>query len=200
VASGSTTEEDDVKIIAHGFIALFAGLSMGCRSDPTDPSDIPGNVATGALFVELGSDAPENLDPRVEEVWVRIDTVNVRHEDRGRIDVADVRQDVDLMAPTFALIGDADVWVGSYDRVEIGVADTWIVVDGVEEELSFLGDVDPLDPLAGGIIVNETFFVDEDSETTLTIAWDLDENLAPQGDGWSLGAATNAYVDIVASE
>jgi hypothetical protein len=188
-----------------GLVALAAGTWIGCAPQVADPGDIPSDMPTGTLLVELGSEQPTAVDPRVEEVWVRIDSVEARHEDLGWISVTEMRQDVDLLAADKAVIGDADIWVGSYNRLEIGIADTWIVVDGTERELSFIGDVDLLGPLAGdallgGIILTDTFFVDEDSTTTVDVDWDIDENLSPQGDGWMLGASTSANVDIAPTQ
>jgi len=230
-----------------GLVAL--GGVAGCQREPTQPGNIPGGAETGMLRVLLGSEtAAAEIDPRVEEVWVRIDSVEARHEDEGWVTVSDERQDFDLMAGAggmgggqddnrdddeggrpgrggddrpgldaigggdagegggmggaidldgYELLGEAEVWTGAYNKIHLGITDAWILVDGQQQDLEFIGNIDPLDPFDTGLTANQSFFVDQDSTTSARIQWDLGENLSEKDNGrWMLGANTQIRVDI----
>ncbi|MEZ4236201.1 MAG: hypothetical protein R3F59_08560 [Myxococcota bacterium] len=185
-----------MKFYAITPLVALGALAAGCAQQGIDPDQIPDNVPTGTLTLSLGSPEPSDIDPRVEEVWVRVGDLSVRSEEHGWVDLTEGRQDVNLMAADPTVIASSELWTGSYDRTEIGIEDTWIVVDGQEQDLAFLGDVDPNDILGKGLVVGDSFYLDEDMETDVLVSWDLDQNLEPYGDGWGLGASTTLDVDI----
>src|SRR5687768_2264946 len=75
-SSRRRVEEIMRNIIVGCASVLALGAVAGCERKPTDPGNIPPGSEVGMLRVYLGSDtAADQLDPRVDEVWVRIDSV-----------------------------------------------------------------------------------------------------------------------------
>lgn len=213
-------------------LIVWGGVT-GCGRKPTEPGQIPGAAATGMLRVLLGSEpATGQVDPGVEEVWVRVDGVEARHQSEGWVTVTNERQDLDLLggagpddvqdggmgghggpyavsgavdegggvqdlSPAYEVLGEGRVWTGGYDRLHLGITDAWLVVDGAQQDLGFIGDVDPLDPFDRGLTIREPFYVDEGATTTVNVSWNVGENLTRKDDGsYSLGARTTLEVDI----
>lgn len=175
-----------------------AGLAMlmtGCNG----PSEIEPGDETGTMRVRVSSDSgDEVIDASVDEVWVRIDSVQVQHETEGWIEIESERLDFDLLADTsFRTIADDEVWIGAYDRTFISVIDAWIIVDGNELELDFDGNFQASDPFPNGMYVTESIFVTEGDQTTLDVSWNLATNLQVSGgDSWSLGSESTATVEV----
>lgn len=191
-----------MKIIVHAAAGLLlASLGTGCNRQVTDPDDIPRGTDTGQLRVIVTTaDDRADLDPRVDELWVRVDSLMVRHEEEGWIELAEERMDLDLVGQQVrggnAILGEADVWVGAYDRLRIALEDAWIVVDGQETDLAFQGSIDPFDPLWKGLVVDETFFVEEETLTTVRLVWNVVDNLSETDGNWLLRGSTVFEVDI----
>ncbi len=184
--------------IHHSFSLVAASvtvlLALTACKDPVTPE------TNGLLHVELSSDTNGvAIDASVDEVWVRIDTVQANHESAGWAEISTERLDVDLLADdASALIASGEVWTGAYGRIYLGIVDSWIIVDGVEADLAFAGNFQSSDPFPNGLYVTESLFVVEDSTTTLSVNWDLAANLSQNGSGeWSLGSTATATVDIV---
>lgn len=177
-------------------LAAVVLLGVGCKKEVTDPDEIPDNVATGEVVVTLETDDPGEVSSSVEEVFVRIEDVLIHHETQGWITIANERQDVDLMTVHLGEsqeIGRADVYEGAYDTLRVVIADSWIVVDGVETDLTI---DEGLGLPAEGIDFNESFFVDENSTTMLAVDFDLDSQLIDNEGVWELGADATVTVDI----
>jgi hypothetical protein len=161
--------------------------------------DIPDGAAQGELVVELGGDSAASggdgeVNSSVEGVWIRFEDVQVLHESEGWISLSQDREDIDLLAlrnGETAQIAAADTYEGAYDTLRLIVADSWIVVDGTEYDLQI---ADGLALPEEGISFSESFFVDEDNTTRLFVGWDLDTELADDGEQWILG--TDASIDV----
>ena len=174
---------------------LLLGVLAACQTkEPVDPNELPEGTPTGMLRVGLTGGETE-VNSSVEEVWLRIEDVQVRHEEMGWISMGTERQDIDLMAglPDTQDLAEAEVPEGSYTRMKLLIADSWIVVDGQERDLTIESDLVG-DVLAEGIDFDETFFVDEGSTTSLLIDWDLGNQLQDDQGEWNLG--TTATVDV----
>src|SRR5262245_15311925 len=105
--------EEIMKNLVFGCLGLIVwGGAAGCKGKPTEPGQIPSAASTGMLRVLLGSEpATGQLDPGVEEVWVRVDGVEARHQSEGWVTVTNERQDIDLLAGT---AGGPDDGVGGH--------------------------------------------------------------------------------------
>lgn len=165
-------------------------LALSACSDVIDPDDIPAGTPTGAVSVSLAAtaDTTDVLNPLVEEVWLRFEDVLVHSEEKGWITIGNDRRDIDLMGLRGGVpmrIGGADTYEGAYDAMRIIVADSWIVVAGDQLELTVARVVD-LD--GEGIDFSADFFVDEGVSTSVSLLWDLDEQLDEAGDDWTLRA------------
>jgi hypothetical protein len=187
-----------MKTIVHASAGLLGvGLLVGCEQRSIDADDIPIGAETGRLLVDLEPTTDSGmLDPRVEEIWIRVESVEALHDTNGWVEVSEGRQDVDLMTvidgepPT--RIGSADVWVGGYSGVRLSIVDAWIVADGTEETLEITG----LDPMNDVLTSMGPFYVDENTVTTVRIGWDLDLNLENRNGTWFLGTGTTLDVDL----
>lgn len=176
-------------------VAGLAMLVMACNG----PSEVEPGDATGTMRVRVSSDSgDEVIDASVDEVWIRIDSVQVQHETEGWIEIESDRFDFNLLADTsFRTIGEDEVWTGAYDRTFISVIDAWIIVDGNELELDFDGNFQASDPFPNGMYVTESIFVTEGDMTSLNVSWNLASNLQVSGgDSWSLGSQNTASVEI----
>jgi hypothetical protein len=170
-------------------------LAVGCDPKVDDTDDIPDDTRTGEIRVNLGSTADGELPSQLEEVWVRFEDVQVEHDARGWLSIADARQDVNLMAlrdGSTTNIGRGDVYQGAYGALRLLVADAWVVADGEEVPLTLTEDIPGL--LEPGIQLEKGFFVDAGITTTLTTHWNLASQLVDEGDAWTLG--TSASVDV----
>jgi len=191
-----------MKFIAHAAVSLvLAGFATGCKRDVAGPDEIPPGAETGQLRVFVTTnDNPGDYDPRVEELWVRFDSLQVRHEDEGWIEVMEERQDLDLIGEDVrggnAIVADSEVWVGSYDQIRLGFEDAWIVVDGQEQDLRFQGTIDPLDPMWMGLVLEDSFYVDRNELTTVRISFNVADNLEENDGDWSLTGDTTVEVEI----
>lgn len=182
----------------HAALLLSVLALAACNPDVGNPTDIPSGVPRGAISVDLLSGQDGELDPTVQEVWVRFEDVQVHHDDKGWLSVTSERQDVDLLALRAggekANIGHARVWEGAYDTLRLIIADSWIVVDGQQFDLTI---TERLEDLAQpGIDFHEAFFVDKSTATTLTARWDLNTQLHESAGVWSLGTAANLDVQL----
>lgn len=176
-------------------MALLALAACDTSKDPIDADDLPGGAPKGNLVVELsGGDGEVNSS--VEEVWIRFEDVQVKHEDEGWISVASERADLDLLTlrdGTTEPIGQAETLEGAYDALRVFVADAWVIVDGTEHDLTV---TDGIALPEAGITFNEGFFVDEGSTTTLVLDWDLGTQLSDDEGDWKLGTDANVSVEL----
>jgi len=176
---------------------LLFGVLAACQTkEPVDAGELPDSTPKGTLRVSVTGGENE-VNSSVEEVWLRIEDVQVRHEEMGWISLETDRQDLDLMAgiPTEQELAESEVPEGSYTRMKLLVADSWIVVDGQERDLTIQSDLVG-DVLAEGIDFDETFFVDEGSTTSLLIDWDLGNQLQDDQGEWNLGTAGQVDVSL----
>ena len=135
----------------------------------------------------------------VDEVWIRVDQVEVEHEDEGWIIMSDERADIDLMSLRDGdgqRIASGDVYEGAYDQVRFVITDAWIVVGGEESDLDIEGS---FDRGSGELEMDVSFFVDADTVTDLWLGWDLDSQLHGSDDNWSLKSDVDVDVDVEAA-
>lgn len=176
---------------------LLLGTLAACQTkEPVDAGDLPEDTPKGTLRVSVTGGETE-VNSSVEEVWLRIEDVQVKHEDMGWISLETERQDINLMdnIPEAQELAQADVPEGSYGGMKLFVADSWIVVDGAERDLMIESDL-PGNLLGEGIDFNESFFVDEGSVTSLVIDWDLGNQLQDNQGEWNLGTSANIDVSL----
>jgi len=176
---------------------LLLGTLAACQTkEPVDAGDLPDDTPKGTLRVSVTGGETE-VNSSVEEVWLRIEDLQVRHEDMGWISLGMDRQDIDLMAnlPDTQELAQADVPEGSYGGMKLFVADSWIVVDGAERDLTIESDL-AADLISEGIDFDESFFVDEGSVTSLVIDWDLGNQLQDNEGEWNLGTRANIDVSL----
>ncbi len=180
-------------------------LVVACKKDPVDVNDIPDDATTGTLRIDLGGDATAQSgdedsvgEGEVDEVWIRVDQVEVEHEDEGWIIMSDERTDIDLMSlrEDGERLASGDVYEGAYDNVRFVITDAWILVGGEEYDL----DVDGVDGGSGELELDVSFFVDADTVTDLWLGWDLDSQLRGSDDNWSLKSDVNVDVDVEAAD
>jgi hypothetical protein len=183
--------------------AMTMGVLAGCTPDVQNAGDIPSGASTGTVAVRLGGDS--NMDGNdgevsssIEEVGIRLEDVQVHHESEGWISILSEREDIDLLAlrgtPSGDVVGKADVYEGAYDELKLVVADSWIVVDGVEADLTITSGLAL--PGEEGLNFDESYYVDEGQTTTLWVGWDLDTQLSHGDDGWVLGSDANLDVNL----
>jgi hypothetical protein len=179
-----------------GWIAMV--LAVGCKKEVVDADDIPDRAKTGPLVVELGSNGGDGVNSAVDAVWITLEDVQVSHDDKGWVSVSNERQEVELLGLTDGpvRIGAGKVYEGSYDALRLVVADSWIVVDGEELDLTITEDLPDL--IGPGFTFREGFFVAGGTTTTLRVRWDLANQLVDDGGAWSLG--TGAAVDVTLTE
>jgi hypothetical protein len=155
--------------------------------------------------IDLGGDATAasgdgRLDRRrVEEVWIRVDQVEVEHENEGWIVMSDDRTDVDLMSLRDGeeeRIATGDVYEGAYAQMRFVITDAWIVANGEEYDLDIDGS---FDRGSGELELDVSYFVDADTVTDLWLGWDLDSQLSGSGDNWSLKSDLDVDVDVDAA-
>jgi len=179
------------------------GTFAGCTHDVQDAGDIPAGATTGKVVVRLGGDSnmegnDGEVNSSIDEVWIRLQDVQVHHESRGWISVLSDREDIDLLAlrdsPSGEVVGKADVYEGPYDMLKLLVADSWIVVDGVQSDLTISSGLAL--PGDDGVNFDESYFVDAGTTTTLWVGWDLDTQLSHSGDSWVLGSDANLDVNL----
>jgi hypothetical protein len=175
--------------------ALMVLSLAACNGRPMDAGDIPDDAITGNLAITLGGDETaaggdeDEVDASVESVWLRIDQVEIEHEEEGWIIVSDQRRDVDLMAlrgGDTQRIGGGDVYEGAYDAMKFVITDSWVVADGEEHDLGVDQELQ----------FDTAYFVDPDTVTTLWVGWDLDTELRGSGDNWNLGTNVDLAVDV----
>lgn len=184
-------------------VALFVVCSlslMGCR-DEIDAVDIPDRVSTGPVTVDIGGDVTRDggndgeVSDKVDEVWLRVDQVVVRHDRKGWVYIDDGRVNINLMAMRdgdVKRIGEGDVYVGDYDMVRLNIVDSWIVVEGTDYDLPISNGLD----LSEGLDLSQAFNVAESTEAAVWVGWDLDTQLTGEGEVWELGTDINVTVDV----
>lgn len=180
-------------------VAVLAATLIGCGST-TDPDEIPSGTATGSLDILLDATPDTNDAPiaGVEEVWVRFEDVRVRSEAEGWLTIGDDRRDIDLMelrGGSAMSIGSDDVFEGSYDAVSLVIADSWIIVDGEQWELA----IERGPGVAGSgdaIQFNVDYWVDENTNTSVRIEWDLDTELSGSDQAWTLRSTVDIDVSL----
>ena len=185
-------------------IALGGSATAACKGGSTDIDDIPDSATTGTLRVLLGGDATaaagdeDAVEEGAEEVWLRVNRVEVDHEDEGWIVMSSERSDIDLMTlrdgDTEELTS-GDVYEGSYDRALFEITDAWVVAGGEEYDLEIQGGYDEG---SNELEIDESYFVDADIQTDLFIGWDLDTQLRGSDDNWSLKTDFDVEVDVEA--
>lgn len=185
----------------HMALLLACPLSLTACRDGIDKDDISDRATTGSMVVDVGGDATRTggndsaVPDTVDEVWLSIDQVSVYHEDKGWIFIDDGRKDVDLMAQrdgSTEPIGTGDIYAGSYDTLRISLVDSWIVVEGVEHDLTISNGVD----LDNNLDLTVDMHVDEDNITSVWVGWDLDNQLSGADEVWSLGTDVNLNSSI----
>jgi hypothetical protein len=173
---------------------------VACRGG-TEKNDIPDNATTGSMVVDVGGDATRTggndsaVPDTVDEVWLRIDQVSVYHETEGWIFIDDGRKDVNLMDErdgSTEAIGTGDVYAGMYDTLRISLVDSWIVVEGVEYDLTISNGID----LDNNLDLTLDMRVDQDESTSVWVGWDLDNQLSGADDTWTLGTNVNLTSDV----
>lgn len=180
-------------------LAALAFAMIGCNS-PTDPDDIPSGTPTGQLDLLLeGTVTTTGILPvGVEEVWVRFEDVLVRSGGEEWLTIGDDRRDINLMALRGAndlSIGGGQVYEGDYDAVSILVADSWIVVDGQEYELTIERGAG-VGGTGDSYEFDVDFWVDQNTKTSVRLMWDLDTALTGADATWNLQAASEFDVEI----
>jgi hypothetical protein len=189
--------------LKHSTTWFLGGLTIciGCTGDVTNPSDIPDNIPRGEVTVELAATdgTAGTLDSTVDEVWVRVQDVLVRNQERGWLNVGTGRMDIDLMTlrgGDALQIGIGDVFEGAYNRLRLVIVDSWIVVNGVESELLIDGGLEiPTD----NVDFREPYFITENTSTNLALTWDLNTELAVDDGDWSLTTGGSVAVTIGAN-
>jgi hypothetical protein len=185
----------------RSFLSLFLAVGLlplvACSGGPTDPDDIPDDTITGRLSVFLNAMESTNaLPPNVESVWLRMEDVLVRSGAEGWISIGDDRRDLDLMTlrgGDALQIGTGMIYEGAYDALRILIADSWIIVGGVQKEL----EVKQFLNLPGnGHDFAADFFVDENVTTRVGMSWDLDTQLRSEDDVWTLGSEVTVTVAL----
>lgn len=185
----------------HMALLLACPLALTACRDGIDKDDISDRATTGSMVVDVGGDATRTggndsaVPDTVDEVWLSIDQVSVYHEDKGWIFIDDGRKDVDLMAQrdgSTEPIGTGDIYAGSYDTLRISLVDSWIVVEGVEYDLTISNGVD----LDNNLDLSVDMHVDEDNITSVWVGWDLDNQLSGADEVWSLGTDVNLNSSI----
>ena len=185
-----------------GAVLLCVSTLAGCKKDGIDVNDIPDDASTGTLRIDLGGDATaeagdeESIDGGVEEVWIRVDQVEVEHEDEGWIIMSDDRTDIDLMALRDGeeeRIATGDVYEGAYEHMRFVITDAWIVAGGEEYDLDIEGS---FDRGSNELELDVSYFVDADTVTDLWLGWDLDSQLRGSDDNWSLKSDVDVDVDV----
>ncbi|MEQ1564727.1 MAG: DUF4382 domain-containing protein [Myxococcota bacterium] len=177
---------------------LTLGLLFACKDDVKPADEIPDGVPTGPIVVTLGESTASTvaLPTSVEEVWIRLEDVQVHHETKGWVGIIESRKDIDLLALQGAdaqSIGRDDVYEGGYDSLRLVLADAWLVVDGVEADLLI---TDVLSIPVTELTYDATYFVDDSTTTTLAVQWGIGDQLVETGSGWELGTDGNFQVDI----
>jgi hypothetical protein len=183
------------------FALTLCVFLVACKKDPVDVNDIPDDASTGTLRIDLGGDATADsgdedpVDGGVDEVWLRVDQVEVEHEDEGWIIMSDERTDIDLMSlrEDGQRLASGDVYEGAYDKVRFVITDAWILVGGEEYDLDIEGG---FDQGSGELELDASFFVDADTVTDLWLGWDLDSQLRGSDDNWSLKSDVDVDVDV----
>src|SRR5687767_6929267 len=93
----SHTVEGDMSYKTPATFLLLAGLAACQTKEPVDAGELPDDAPKGTLRVSVtGGEAEVNSS--VEEVFIRVEDVQVRHEESGWISLGGERQDIDLMA------------------------------------------------------------------------------------------------------
>ncbi len=191
-------------MVFPSFLILSVSAFAGCKKGPIDIDDIPDDASTGTLHIDLGGDATaaagdeDALEGDVEEVWLRVDQVEVEHEDEGSIVMSTDRTDIDLMAlrdGQTERIASGDVYEGPYDRVRFVITDAWIVASGEEYDLDIQGG---FDQGSNELELDVAYFVDADTDTDLWLGWDIDSQLRGSDDNWSLKTDLDVDVDVAA--
>ena len=179
-------------------------LGAACKKGSTDIDDIPSSASTGRLTIELGGDATaaagdeDALEDNVDEVWIRINRVEVDHEQEGWIVMSSERRDIDLLSlrdGETEEIASGDVYEGAYDGVLFEITDAWVVAGDDQHDLEIQGGYDEG---SNELELDETYFVDADTDTLLFIGWDLDTQLRGSDDDWSLKTDVDVEVDVEA--
>jgi hypothetical protein len=176
-------------------LRISLALSVVACTAPIDPIDIPGGVPTGGVVVAVDCTSNGGLaETAVDELWLRFEDVLVFHEDKGWLTIGGERQDINLntlIEGDPVVSGAADVYEGPYNTVRLIVADSWVVVNGAEQNLSIERILD----LPGdGFDFGADFSVDVATITTVTLVWNLDTELTETAGEWSLG--TTVAVDV----
>lgn len=185
-----------------GAVLLCVSTLVGCKEGSIDVNDIPDDATTGTLRIDLGGDATaasgdeDVIEGDVEEVWIRVDQVEVEHEDEGWIVMSDDRTDIDLMSLRDGeekRIATGDVYEGAYEHMRFVVTDAWIVAGGEEYDLDIEGS---FDRGSNELELDVSYFVDADIVTDLWLGWDLDSQLRGSDDNWSLKSDVDVDVDV----
>lgn len=185
----------------HLALLLACPLNLTACRDGIDKDDIPDRATTGSMVVDVGGDATRTggndsaVPDTVDEVWLSIDHVSVYHEDKGWIFIDDGRKSVDLMAQrdgATEAIGTGEIYAGSYDTLRISLADSWIVVEGVEHDLTISNGVD----LDNNVDLSLAMHVDENDLTSVWVGWDLDNQLDGADDTWTIGTDVNLTTSV----
>lgn len=182
-------------MVKNIFAFASAMAAFACQGNIIDPDDIPGNVPTGDLVVYLDAASLEDtLSMSIEEVGIRFEDVRVQRENNRWLAVGVGRQDIDMLrlrGGDRVAIGRASVFEGAYDKIQLIVADSWVVVDGVEHELAIAGI-----SAGDGLQLDASFFVDESVTAEVLVRWDIDTQLDESDGAWTLGSKTTVDVDL----
>lgn len=174
-------------------------LSFAPCDKPTDPLDIPNGVPTGGVEVAIDCTSNGGLaETAADELWLRFEDVLVYHEDKHWLSIGGDRLDIDLntlIEGDAVVTGTANVYEGPYNTIRLIVADSWVVVDGVESNLNIER---VLDLPGDGFDFDADFSVDKATTTTITLVWNLDTELTEDEGLWSLG--TDVAVDVAVAE
>jgi len=177
-------------------LALILGLVglVGCQG--------PSNITTkGKVMVDTGGDETRDggnngaVSDLVDEVWLRIDEVSVRHETEGWVFIDNGRVNLNLMEKrdgAIESIGDGDVFEGDCDKLRLTIEDAWIIVDGVELDLDIDNGID----LNNSVDFDVAIAVNESTQAVVWVGWDLDNTLSVSGGEWSLDTDVNLSVDV----
>ena len=185
-----------------GAVLMCVSTLVACNKGSIDVNDIPDDASTGTLRIDLGGDATadagdeDTIDGDVEEVWLRVDQVEVEHEEEGWIIMSDDRTDIDLMALRDGeeeRIASGDVYEGSYQHMRFVITDAWILAGGEEYDLDIEGG---FDQGSNELELDVSYFVDADTVTDLWLGWDLDSQLRGSDDNWSLKSDLDVDVDV----
>jgi hypothetical protein len=106
----------------------------------------------------------------VEELWVRIDEVRVRHETHGWIVVSAREVVVDLLAVDPGLTAQlafGQVIPGHYEEIRVDIAEAWTMVDGQEVGIDLSVVPSP------EVLITQDFDVEGCGAVELSLAWDL---------------------------